>query len=217
MSNMNGKWIVVTGLDGSGKTTFKNRLAGYLKSQGHKVQNFKSPFDKHLLGLLDVSGDGLPWRDNYTDQMIFMLDNRMLSYYVRDWREKHEYLVSQRGFIDSFVHGVCRGFSYQETDQMMRTNELEKCDVMIHFNCDPNVAFQRICDDPDADKFETLEYIEKQAKSTKDVYDALIAGSEPSFEAFKDCINIYIDTTHLSMDGTYKFLLKKLRDLKIIE
>lgn len=214
---MESKWIVVTGLDGSGKTTFKNRLVGYLKSKGHKTQNFKSPYDKHLLGLLDVSGDGLPWKDNYSDQLIFMLDNRMLSYYVRDWRNTHEYLVSQRGFIDSFVHGVCRGFSYDETDKMMRTQELEKCDVMIHFNCDPKVAFWRICEDPDADKFETLEYIEKQAQSTKAVYDALIAGTEPAFESFKGCKNIYIDTTHLSVDGTFDILIEELRKRGIID
>ena len=214
---MNGKWIVVTGLDGSGKTTFKNRLVGYLKARGRKVQNFKSPYDKHLLGLLDVSGDGMPWKDNYTDQMIFMLDNRMLSYYVRDWREKHDYLVSQRGFIDSFVHGVCRGFSYDETNQMMRTEELQKCDVMIHFNCDPEVAFRRICEDPEADKFETREYIEKQAKSTKEVYDALVAGNVPALESFKGVTNIYIDTTHLSMDGTFDKLVRELRERGIIE
>ena len=96
---MESKWIVVTGLDGSGKTTFKNRLVGDLKSNGHKTQNFKSPYDKHLLGLLDISGDGMPWKDNYSDQLIFMLDNRMLSYYVRDWRQNYEYLISQRGFM----------------------------------------------------------------------------------------------------------------------
>ena len=214
---MEGKWIVVTGLDGTGKTTFKNRLVGYLKSKGHKTQNFKSPFDKHLLGLLDVSGDGLPWRDNYSDQMIFMLDNRMLSYYVRDWKMTHDYLVSQRGFIDSFVHGVCRGFSYEDTNTMMRTSELQKCDVMIHFNADPKVAFRRICDDPDADKFETLEYIEKQAQSTKDVYEALIRGTEPAFESFKGCTNIYIDTTELSTDGTFDILVTKLKSLNIID
>lgn len=214
---MESKWIVVTGLDGSGKTTFKNRLVGYLKSKGHKTQNFKSPYDKHLLGLLDVSGDGLPWKDNYSDQLIFMLDNRMLSYYVRDWRQNHEYLVSQRGFIDSFVHGVCRGFSYDETDKMMRTHELEKCDVMIHFNCNPNVAFRRICEDPDADKFETLEYIEKQAKSTKAVYDALVEGTEKAFESFRGCENIYIDTTHLSTDGTFEILIEELRKRGIID
>lgn len=214
---MEGKWIVVTGLDGTGKTTFKNRLVGYLKSKGHKTQNFKSPYDKHLLGLLDVAGDGMPWRDNYSDQMIFMLDNRMLSYYVRDWKQSHDYLVSQRGFIDSFVHGVCRGFSYDETDRMMRTEELQKCDVMIHFNADPEVAFRRICDDPDADKFETLEYIEKQSESTKAVYDALVEGKEPAFQSFKGCINIYIDTTELSTDGTFDILLAKLRELNIIK
>ena len=214
---MEGKWIVVTGLDGTGKTTFKNRLVGYLKSKGNKTQNFKAPYDKHLLGLLDVSGDGQPWKDNYSDQLIFMLDNRMLSYYVRDWKNSYDYLVSQRGFIDSFVHGVCRGFSYEETDKMMRTSELQKCDVMIHFNAKPEVAFKRICNDPDADKFETLEYITKQAESTKAVYDALMAGSEPAFKSFEGVTNLYIDTTELSTDGTFDILLMKLRELGIIE
>ena len=99
----------------------------------------------------------------------------------------------------------------------MRTHELEKCDVMIHFNCDPKVAFKRICEDPDADKFETLEYIEKQAQSTKAVYDALIKGNEPAFESFRDCVNIYIDTTYLSMDGTFDILIEELRNRKIID
>ena len=74
---MEGKWIVVTGLDGTGKTTFKNRLVGYLKSKGNKTQNFKAPYDKHLLGLLDVSGDGQPWSQDVAQGRCASFDRRV--------------------------------------------------------------------------------------------------------------------------------------------
>ena len=149
-----GLWICVTGLDGTGKTTLKRNLVGHFKMQNLQVKDFKFPYDKHLLDLLNNTvGDGMPWQDNYSDQMLFALDNRILgTVHIRDWRKASDVLVSQRGYIDSFVHGECRGFSYEESDKLMRTYELERCDVMIHLNADPQVAFERIKDDPDADK-----------------------------------------------------------------
>ena len=126
------------------------------------VMDFKLPFDKHLLELLNVIGMGLPYGDNYTDRLLFALDNRIIgNAYVPMWQKNYDVLISQRGFLDSFVHGAVQGFSYQEIDKMNRTEELAKCDCIIHLNASPEVAFERIKNDPDADKFETLEYIQK--------------------------------------------------------
>lgn len=212
---MSGKWIVVTGLDGTGKTTLKNRLIGFLKGRKKLVKDFKAPYDKYLLGLLDVSGDGLPWKDNYTDQLIFTLDNRILSNYVRNWRKEFDYLVSQRGFLDSYVHGEVRGYDYSQVDELLKTEELQKCDVMIHLNADPKVAFDRIKDDPDGDKFETLEYIEKQAIATKRAYEELV-NKNPNLNAFFGTQNIYVDTTYITCEQTYKIVLKELFERGII-
>ena len=188
-----GLWICVTGLDGTGKTTLKRNLVGHFKMQNLQVKDFKFPYDKHLLDLLNNTvGDGMPWQDNYSDV-----------------------LVSQRGYIDSFVHGECRGFSYEESDKLMRTYELERCDVMIHLNADPQVAFERIKDDPDADKFETIEYVKKQAEATKRAYEEL-KRENPALSAFKGIPNVYIDTTNLTTDETFQIALGELKKLAII-
>lgn len=212
-----GLWIVVTGLDGTGKTTLKHKLVGFFKERNLRVKDFKFPYDKHLLELLNNTvGDGLPWQDNYSDQMLFALDNRILgTVHIRDWKNASDVLISQRGYIDSFVHGECRGFSYADSDKLQKTWELERCSVMIHLNADPVVAFNRIKDDPDADKFETLEYIKKQAKSTKKAYDSLI-NEDPALSAFKGIPNIYIDTTKLTCQETFEIALKELKNLSLI-
>lgn len=213
-----GLWIVITGLDGTGKTTLKSNLGGYFKVRNLKVKDFKFPYDKHLLDLLNNTvGDGRPYQDNYSDQMLFALDNRIVgTVKVRDWKENNDVLISQRGYIDSFVHGECRGFSYKETNEIQRTWELQRCDVMIHLNADPAVAFDRIKNDPDADKFETLEYIKHQAKATEKAYKELISGN-PAMSAFKGIPNIYIDTTNISVEETYKKAIEELKRLSIID
>lgn len=212
-----GLWICVTGLDGTGKTTLKRNLVGHFKMQNLQVKDFKFPYDKHLLDLLNNTvGDGMPWQDNYSDQMLFALDNRILgTVHIRDWRKASDVLVSQRGYIDSFVHGECRGFSYEESDKLMRTYELERYDVMIHLNADPQVAFERIKDDPDADKFETIEYVKKQAEATKRAYEEL-KRENPALSAFKGIPNVYIDTTNLTTDETFQIALGELKKLAII-
>lgn len=212
-----GLWIVITGLDGTGKTTLKNNVIGYLRERNLRVKDFRFPYDKHLLKILNETiGDGLPMQDNYSDQMLFALDNRILgTVKIRDWRISHDVLVSQRGYIDSFVHGECRGFSYKETDILQRTWELERCQVMVHLNADPQVAFDRIKNDPDADKFETLDYIKMQSEFTKKAYNELIK-ENPDLSSFKGIPNIYIDTSNITCEETFKIVLKKLETLKIL-
>ena len=214
-----GLWIVITGLDGTGKTTLKQNLVGHFRKKNLRVKDFKFPYDKHLLDLLNnIVGEGRPWQDNYTDQMLFTLDNRIVgTTLVREWRATNDVLVSQRGYIDSFVHGRCRGYSYAEVDQLMRTNELERCDVMIHLNAQPDIAFERIKNDPDADKYEIPEYIRKQATETTNAYKALLDGNNPDMAAFKNIPNIFIDTTQLTTYETYQRALQELKSLTLID
>lgn len=214
-----GLWIVITGLDGTGKTTLKKNLVGYFKTRNLRVKDFKFPYDKHLLDLLNNTvGDGRPWQDNYTDQMLFTLDNRIVgTVLVRDWRESNDVLVSQRGYIDSFVHGRCRGFDYNTTDRLMRTNELERCDVMIHLNAQPDVAFDRIKEDPNADKFEIPEYIKRQAFETSEAYYQLRDEENPALSAFRNIPNIYIDTSELTTQQTFLTAVRELKELTLID
>ena len=217
MLKINGKdytpWVVVTGLDGSGKTTLVDNLEKFFQEKNQRVKRTRSPHDEYLTHtLLNVAGSGSPDKDSYTDRTIFMLDNRILGSRIEQWRNSGEFdmILSQRGFFDAFVHGKVKNYPYRVTADFNRVWELPKCQVMIHLVANAETAFERIKDDPDADKFETIEYIRIQEQETRKGYEALVRKNDSALSHFFDCINIYIDTTNLTTEETFEIALKKL-------
>ena len=151
---MTTRWIAVTGLDGSGKTTLVDNLVKFLESKGFKVYRDRFPHDKYLTKtLLNES------KDAYTDRLLFALDNRIAGTHLRGIIETGEYdfIVTQRCFLDSFVHGAVQGYSYSWVSELNHVSDLPKCDIMVHMVAEARIAYARICNDPDADKFEYPE------------------------------------------------------------
>ena len=149
-------WIAVTGLDGSGKTGLVDNIGEWLNGKGKKVYRDRLPHDEYLVkNLLDKS------EDRYTDRMLFALDNRLFGTELRKIQDSGEYdfVITQRCFLDSFVHGAVQGFSYEFIEELNRFSDLPRTDILIHLVAEAQVAYQRIMDDPDADKFEYPEYI----------------------------------------------------------
>ena len=208
-------WIVVTGLDGSGKTSLVDNLEKLFTKSSLRVQRFRSPHDDYLIHtLLNVSGDGDPMKDRYTDRLIFALDNRILGTRIRHWSREGEYdiLLSQRGFFDSFVHGAVQGYSYHEIATLNQIDDLPQCTVMIHLCADSTVAYNRIKDDDDMDKFETPAYMRRQEFETRRGFRALTQEENPELSAFKGIKNFFIDTTELTSEEVFSLALKRLKE-----
>lgn len=206
-------WIVVTGLDGSGKTTLVDNFEKYFQEQNIRVKRTRSPHDKYLVNdLLNISGDGEPMKDRYTDRLIFALDNRILGTRIRQWQSSGEFdlILSQRGFFDSFVHGAVQGCSYGQIAELNQIDDLPKCTIMIHLCADSNIAYKRIQDDPDADKFETPTYMRKQEEETRKGFYELTQENNTDLSAFWGIKNFFIDTTELTTDETFELALKRL-------
>lgn len=202
-------WIVVTGLDGSGKTTLVKNLAEHYRAQGLHVKTAHLPFDKHL------GEDVLPILKNpYSDRLLFALDNHIFAAKLEEWQSKYDLIISQRGWFDSFVHGAVQGFSYSFIGQLNRVEQLPRCDVMIHLVAAANVAYARIKDDPDADKFEYPSYILNQELETRRGFQEL-SDYHPDLFAFKGCHNMLIDTTRMTTQETYEDALMFLDALPL--
>ncbi len=107
------KIIVITGMDGVGKTTLIKALSRFFVPQ--RVTNIHLPYADFVRSALATSGDGTPLGDPWTDRLIFALDNRLVAYKVRELEKAAEYdiLLLQRGWMDSYIHGAGQSFSYE--------------------------------------------------------------------------------------------------------
>jgi predicted ATPase len=77
-----GSWIVVTGLDGAGKTTLVHDLGVFFGAR-----TFRLPLHDFVRPMLLRSGDGEPFSDIHTDRLLFALDARLANYQIGSWRK----------------------------------------------------------------------------------------------------------------------------------
>lgn len=202
-------WIVVTGLDGSGKTTLTYKLIE--RFGGHL---FRLPYHNFVKQSLKLSGHGTPFGDVHTDRLLFAADARLTNYLIRAWRKQYPRLISQRGWPDNFIFAAVQGVSYETTAMMLKPEELERPDAMICLNADPKVAYERIRHDASRDKYETLEFIITQQRETQRFHDATGTGM-PILAAFEGIPEIVIDTTSFTTEQVFDRAIEFLRDVGV--
>lgn len=206
-------WIAVSGLDGSGKTTLVDDLQDWIsKEKGLSVLRDRLPHDRYIVtDLLNQS------KDTYTDRLLFAVDNRIFGTMIEDVikSEKYDIILTQRCFLDSFVHGAVQGYSYSWIEELNRTNDLPRADIIIHMVAEAKTAYSRICNDPDADKFEYPAYMRKQEVETRRAYAECIAGSNTDLEPFNDATHLYVDSTKMTPEEVFEFAKNELSKLDI--
>ena len=210
-SNRKTTFISVTGQDGSGKTNLRDGLAKHFSDEDKVVVTAKSPFDKYLVYLLNNAISQNGYEDWYTEQMLFSFADGLLSNYMMQLDGHCDYFICQRGPIDQYAHGVTRSRkTYEEIYQIQRPERLAKFDAYIHMNCDAEVAWARVCDDEGKDRYEYPEYFSRQVKNTRKLYDDIIFGEQKELEFLRSSVNIYIDTTNMTIPEVLHRALEEL-------
>lgn len=207
-------WIACSGLDGSGKTTLVDNLfTWFTEEKGLSVYRDRLPHDKHIVNtLLDAS------HDKYTDRLLFAVDNRIFGTKLRDILKSGEYdiVLTQRCFLDSFVHGAVQGYSYSWIEDLNRTAELPRTDVIIHMVAEARTAYSRIRNDPDADKFEYPAYIRKQEVETRRAYAECETGNNIDLDPFNTAHHFAIDSTRKTTEEVFEIAKTQLTNLGIV-
>lgn len=203
-------WYVITGLDGAGKTTLINRLK---EIYSDKSFVFRLPYSDFVIPLLKISGKGTSFGDTYTDRLIFTLDSKLANKHLKKWREEYEIVISQRGWMDNYIHGKVQKMNYKDTNTLLHPNNLEKPTAIIFLNAKSEIAYSRIKDDKNADKYETLEYIKKQAKETENFYNEM-KKNNIELKLFHNIPCILIDTTDLTPEDVFVKARDFLENLK---
>ena len=200
-------WVVVTGIDGGGKSALVERLF-----QGENVHRFRLPYHSFVASALNRSGHARPLADVLTDRLIFATDARLANYLIRDWRAEHALLVSQRGWMDNYIFGAAQGVAYRQTAELLKTAELERPSAIIYLIADPRVAYKRIRHDPQADKFETPAFLRTLYREIVRFHDA-VRRRRAALGPFFGIPALCIDTTHLAPNDVLQRAEDFLREL----
>jgi len=206
MKNKKGKWIVITGMDGTGKTTLRDSIA-----KEYNAFSFKLPYHSFVCEYLDISG--LPGKDRYTDMCLFLADHRITDYKIKSWIKKYKFIVSQRAFHDLFIFNKICGYNYKFTYDLLKPDNFEKPSISFYLVAKSNIAYNKIKNDPYADKYETPSFIKSQYNEVINFYNSINKDkllkklfSEPRY---------LIDTTNLTKKETYDQIIKILKKHKI--
>lgn len=183
-------WLVVTGLDGAGKTTLVQRVSAECGAFA-----FRLPHHAFVREAMEVAGRGTPFGDAHTDRLVFAADARLTDYRVRQWQLEHRALVSQRGWMDNFIFGAVQGWSYEETAGLLRVTDLVRPTAIICLVATADVAFERLRTHSTTDKYETGRFLVAQRRETLRFFEAIT--TDPALEAFRGVPTHVIDTSGL--------------------
>ncbi len=145
-----GKFIVLEGLDGSGKGTQVSRLAEALRQQGRKVCQTAEPTISVTGGLLRDALGGFVKRDAYELSALFLLDRIFHNVNehngIQQYLEKGYDVVCDRYYYSSFAYQGIDADLQWVMDMNLSCREILKPDVCIFLDVSPDVGEQRLAE-----------------------------------------------------------------------
>lgn len=131
---------------------------------------------------------------------------------LQRWREEETYISN----FFPLMEKAREIYKYGLKIESSKVAPFVHCNIRAHFNADPKIAYSRICDDPLGDKFETPSYMKRQYEETLKLHRALVS-EEPELESFAEEIQLYLDTTNLTLEEAFKKFLRQLRKIGAIQ
>jgi len=173
------KIMILDGMDGSGKGTYKNLIQNFLTSKGYKVTSVREPSDylrKEIINSINKLQD--PW----ITTALFILDRKHQFNLLSDksYNEKN-ILLFDRSYLSTLVYQSIQGIPLNALIDLHKF--IPKASLVLIFTCNPKEALTRILERHKETgkglvEFEKYEFIVKSKK----VFENL---------------PFYIDDTHL--------------------
>lgn len=203
-----GKFIVIEGLDGSGKGTQIALLEKYIKEKGGQVYVTAEPTVSSTGGMIRDALGGLVQRDAYELSALFLADRIFHNVNPRNGIRK---------YIDSGIDVICdryyySSFAYQgidaDLDWVMQMNlgcsDILRPDMCIYLDVDTDLCDKRISENRfDREIYENNEAQKRIRKRFFEVFDKL-----------GDTQNIRIVNAARSVEEVSEDIIKLFEELK---
>jgi len=190
-----GLFVVLEGIDGSGKTTIAKMLVERLRVMGYNAEYTFEPTDSEIVEL--IRGVYRAYRDAYIDALAFALDRLIhLKRRVIPLLEEGYIVVSDRYMYSSIAYQTASG---APLEWVMEVNRWAlKPDLAIYLDVDPLTGLKRRQSmESRFPEFEKLEFIERVRR----VYLELVSrgllvkvdASRPLEEVYKDVERLVVE------------------------
>jgi len=152
----NGLFVVLEGIDGSGKTTIAKTLVEKLRSYGYKAEYTFEPTDSDIVELMRTKYR--EYRDAYIDALTFALDRLLhIKLKIKPLLNQGYIVVSDRYFYSSVAYQSASG---APIEWVLEVNKWAlKPDVAIYLDVDPVTGLNRkTSQETRFPEFEKLEF-----------------------------------------------------------
>ncbi len=196
-----GLFVVLEGIDGSGKTTISKMLVDRLNGLGFKAEYTFEPTDSEIVEV--VRGKYSEYRDAYVDALTFALDRLLhLKRKVIPLLRAGFIVVSDRYMYSSVAYQAASG---APIEWVLLVNKYAlKPDVTIYLDVDPETGLRR-------KQFKTTRFPEFEvidfARRVREVYLELVKrGLMISINAARPIEEVYRDVEAVVLNALSKVL-----------
>ena len=157
-----GKFVVLEGIDGSGKSLQTRRLAAWLEQRGHRVVSTREPTDGPFGRRYRAWARG-EFEATPDEVLALFLEDRRehVKLVVRPALERGEIVVCDRYMDSTLAYQAAQGLDRERLRALFDTTEFPAPDLVLWLRVPVAVALARRIGASATERFERAEFLER--------------------------------------------------------
>ncbi|MFZ0831197.1 MAG: dTMP kinase [Thermoplasmata archaeon] len=162
-----GMYVVIEGIDGTGKTELASRLVPALLGRGHSISSFHEPADKFLR----EEFQRLKKSDSFAAALCLTVDREMLRPQVERALEHGDVVVQDRSFYSTlaYQYAALSSDRWRELERIELALALEP-DIVLYLDAPVDLAVKRVEATGQLDPDEGPQYIERVRRKFEQMF-----------------------------------------------
>ncbi len=162
-----GTYLVIEGIDGTGKTELAARLVPPLLGRGHSISSYREPTDKFLRSEFAR----LSKLDSFAAALCFTVDRALLRPLVERALEMGDIVIQDRSFYSTLAYQYpgLSAEAWREVDRIEREIAIEP-DLVLYLDAPVEVAMKRVESRGQRNAFEDEPYLVKVKRKFEQMF-----------------------------------------------
>jgi dTMP kinase len=170
-------YVIVEGIDGSGKTTLVRELVNWMEDSGYDVDTWEEPYLTEVHDLLCRVKDLEESHPKYFEEvktdlfaMIFSIDRMLMKPELMDQMAMGTHIIADRSWLSTMAYQYDSGFDFLNRLSVW----VQQPVCVIYLDVDPKTAVARIEErEDDEDYFEREDLLKQTSENYLDIFERL--------------------------------------------